>query len=100
MAALETWDDLSELSRGFMAARIIIAAAELEIFDHFEDEGATAEEVAASFGGTDRAYVIVLNALAALGVIEKQGGRYRNTPLTQRHLVTTKIGRASCRERV
>jgi predicted O-methyltransferase YrrM len=89
MAALETWDDLSELSRGFMAARIIIAAAELEIFDHLEDEGATAEEMAASFGGTDRAYVIVLNALAALGLIEKKEGRYRNTPLTQRHLVTT-----------
>ncbi|MCZ6700268.1 MAG: methyltransferase, partial [bacterium] len=89
MAALETWDDLSELSRGFMAARIIIAAAELEIFDHLEDEGATAEEMAANFGGTDRAYVIVLNALAALGLIEKKEGRYRNTPLTQRHLVTT-----------
>ncbi|MFQ6672200.1 MAG: methyltransferase [Candidatus Tectimicrobiota bacterium] len=89
MAALESWDDLSELSRGFMAARVIIAATELELFDHLEEGGATAEEVAAHYGGTPRAFGIILNALAALGVIAKQGDRYRNTPLGERHLVTT-----------
>lgn len=89
MTTLETWDDLSELTRGFMASKVIIAAAELEVFDHLADDGATAEEVAAHYGGTQRTFAIVLNSLAALGVIEKHDERYRNTPLGRRHLVTT-----------
>ena len=89
MTTLETWDDLSELTRGFMVSKLIITAAELELFDFLADEGATAEEVAAHYGGTQRAFAIVLNALAALGVIEKHDERYRNTPLGRRHLVTT-----------
>jgi predicted O-methyltransferase YrrM len=89
MTTLDTWDDLSELTRGFMASKVIISAAELEVFDHLANDGATAEEVAAHYGGTQRAFAIFLNALAALGVVEKQADRYRNTPLGQRHLVTT-----------
>lgn len=87
---LDSWEDLAELSRGFMAAKVLIAASELEVFDRLEKPGgATAEEVASSYGGTSRAFSIFLNALASLGVVEKKEGRYRNTPLGSRHLVTT-----------
>jgi predicted O-methyltransferase YrrM len=73
-----------------MASKILITASELEIYDHLErDEGATADEVASHYGGTRRAFSIFLNALAALGVIGKEGELYRNTPLGKRHLVTT-----------
>jgi predicted O-methyltransferase YrrM len=72
-----------------MAARVLIAAAELEVFDYLEGEGSRPEDVAAHFGGSPRAFRIFLNALAALGVIEKRGDIYRNTPLASRHLVTS-----------
>ncbi len=87
---LDSWEDLAELSRGFMSARVLIDATELELFDRLEAKGgATAEDVAAHLGCTPRAATIFLNALAALGVVEKAADRYRNTPLGRQHLVTT-----------
>lgn len=90
VSPLDSWEQLADLSRGFAAARILITACEMEVFDRLEAKGgAAAEEVAAHYGGTPRAFRIFLNALAALGVIVKEKDRYRNSPLGRQHLVTT-----------
>lgn len=90
VSPLDSWEELADISRGFAASRILITACDLEVFDHLEAKGgAQAEEVAAHYGGTPRAFRIFLNALAALGVIVKDKERFRNSPLGRKHLVTS-----------
>ncbi len=73
-------DRLEQISNGFMEAKILLAAAELSLFDHLAGSGASAADVAASIGGRPRAVEMLLDALAAMEVIEKKDGRYRNRP--------------------
>jgi hypothetical protein len=67
--------------------RIVITATKLDLFDRLAHGAKDASEVAKGFGGSPRAYEIFLNALAGLGLLEKSGGRFSNTPFAQRFLV-------------
>lgn len=62
-----------------MEAKILLAGVELGIFDHLEG-GATVPDVAARVGGNLRGVEILLDALAAIEVVEKRGDRYHNQP--------------------
>ena len=63
--------------RGFMESRIVLTAAELDLFTLLSDAPMTAGEVCASIGGNLRAATILLDALAALGWLIKTDGWYR-----------------------
>ena len=76
---------LAEMLRGFQASRIALTAVELNVFTAV-GKGAAAEEVASRIGADSRATAILLDALAALGLLEKRGATYRNTPDTARYL--------------
>ena len=80
------WAGILERLRGFQGGRIILTAHELGLFDQLGAETATAEEVAARIGASRRGTVILLDALAALGVVTKTGDRYRNGAAARRHL--------------
>ncbi len=69
-------DDLLNLAREYQPACILAAAAELEIFDLLADGDSTAEAVAGQIGADIRATTMILDALAALAIIEKRGERY------------------------
>lgn len=70
---------LEPLVAGFMSAKVLLAAAELRVFDVLEPEGAARDHVADRIGGAPRPTEILLDALAALGVIDKDArGVYRN----------------------
>lgn len=79
-------DRLNGMIRGFMPSRCILTALELDIFTAV-GEGATAEQIAAKINASVRGTGVLLNALAALGVLSKSGDKYRNTPETARFLV-------------
>lgn len=68
---------LHEISNGFIQAKIMLAAAELRLFDAVMGEGATAEEAARRIDGQVRGTEILLDALTAMGMLEKRDGRYR-----------------------
>ncbi len=70
-------DQLMEQVRGFMESRIVITAAELNLFTLLADSAMGAEEVCRAIGGDLRATTILLDALAALGWLTKSGGVYR-----------------------
>jgi (2Fe-2S) ferredoxin/SAM-dependent methyltransferase len=72
-------DDLNERIRGFQESRAILTALELDVFTAV-DGGATAEAVAAKAGTHARATEMLLNALASMGLLVKQDGRFRNAP--------------------
>jgi predicted O-methyltransferase YrrM len=80
MSAKITEDSILELSRGFMASRVLLSGAELDLFTLLADESLTAEEIAAATRAELRGIVILLDALSALGFLVKKDGRYRTEP--------------------
>jgi hypothetical protein len=77
-------DDVEERIRAFQESRAIFTALELDMFTA-AGEGATASEVAAKMGTDSRATEMLLTALAAMGLLVKQQGIFRNTPLARRY---------------
>jgi (2Fe-2S) ferredoxin/2-polyprenyl-3-methyl-5-hydroxy-6-metoxy-1,4-benzoquinol methylase len=77
-------DDLNSALRGFMESRVILTALELDLFTAV-GEGATAEQAAEKAGTHPRSTAMLMNALAALGLLDKQDGTFRNTPVTARY---------------
>lgn len=80
---------LMNLVRGFRPAKVLMVATDLEIFDALE-EPRSAGEIAAKAQAEPRAVGILLNALAALGLIHKEGDRFHNGELISRYLVRGK----------
>lgn len=62
---------------GFTKSRIILTAAELDIFTRLDEKPCCAEELAAEKGLDAHATARVLDALASMGLLEKSGGKYR-----------------------
>ncbi|MDI6852472.1 MAG: methyltransferase [Deltaproteobacteria bacterium] len=81
--------ELLNLARSFRPAKILMVATDLGVFDHLE-EPRHAPEVAAKVEANARAVGILLNGLAAIGVVEKQGERFKNGPAASRYLVHAK----------
>ncbi len=83
------FQELMTFVRGFRSAKIVMVATDLEMFNHLE-EFRTAPEIAALVNADPRAVGIILNALAALGLVVKEGERFKNGELTSRYLVRDK----------
>ncbi len=78
---------LMERMRAFQESRVLLTAIELDVFEAAR-AGATAEQVAAAIGTDPRATGVLLNALVALGLMEKREGVFRNAPDAARYLVS------------
>lgn len=77
--------ELRKLWSGFQSARVLLTANNLGVFDHLR-KSQTPEALARTLGSDRRATAILLDALVSLGLLRKQGGKYRNTPTSNRHL--------------
>ncbi len=81
-------ESLRQTIGGYRAARIIQVAGKLRLFDSLKQDG-TAEDVAAEKALSVRGTSILLDALTALGLLEKDSeNRYRNTSLAGEYLIT------------
>lgn len=76
MAHRWTADDLLEKVRGFQAACVITAGADLDAFTALGGAPMTAKELAAKITADPRATAVLLDALVALGLLVKQGDVY------------------------
>jgi predicted O-methyltransferase YrrM len=76
----KTLKTILDLSRNFMESRILLTGAELNLFSLLASSPLTAQEVAARIGANLRALIIVLDALAAMGLLAKKKGRYSCPP--------------------
>jgi precorrin-6B methylase 2 len=74
-------DALLALARDFMEARIFLTAAELDLFTLLARKSLSAAEVTAQLRGDARAVAILLDALAAMGLLRKSRQRYRCAPV-------------------
>jgi len=84
--APESFRDLLRLVHGFQAAKVFLLAVEHDFFTPLE-KGCSAEELAAQRSLDARATGLLLNALAALGVLDKRDGVYHNGSAASRWLV-------------
>lgn len=64
------------LARKFMESRIFLSAAELDVFSLLAKNPMSAEEAADEMKTTRRGTTVLLNALVALGLLEKKDGRF------------------------
>ncbi len=81
--------ELMELVKGFRPAKILMVATELGLFDHLE-EPHTPAILASRVKADARALEILLNALAAMGVVRKEGVRFVNGEAASAFLVRGK----------
>lgn len=63
-------------SRGFMESRLVLSAVELEVFTVLGGADKSLDEMAAALGAPARGVAILLDALAAVGLLRKADNRY------------------------
>ena len=77
---------IMQVGMGFWASKTLLSAVELELFTHLDGESLTGEELQDRLGLHPRSTYDFLDALVALGFLERDGegsdGRYRNTAET------------------
>ncbi|MFI9508573.1 methyltransferase [Nocardia sp. NPDC052566] len=79
---------LFELVTGGWAAKTLAAAIELDLFGVMERSGGlTREQVAGELGIQERPADLLLAACASLGLLDKRGQLYMNSPLSNSFLV-------------
>jgi SAM-dependent methyltransferase len=81
----QSFRDLMRLVHGFEAAKIFLVANDLDLFRRLGSER-RATELAAEVGVDPRALELVMNALAALGILEKTASGFRNAPVAEQFL--------------
>ena len=74
------------LSRAFMESRVLLTGAELDLFSLLAAAPLTAEQIAERIGANRRALTILLDALAAMGLLIKRDGCYQAEPSAARLL--------------
>ena len=91
---VETPEYLFEMAWAFRRSRVVLTAFELGVFGAVAAVGGPAQsgEVARSCGADPRAIDRLLNALCALGLMEKRDGRFVNTPFGEKFLVPGRPG--------
>jgi len=80
-------DDLDDTIRGFMPARTILTALELDLFTAIAN-GASADHLANKLHTHPRATEMLLNVLVSLNLLEKQNSTFHNTSVSARFFTT------------
>jgi hypothetical protein len=70
--------------RAFQKSRVLLTAVELDLFSAV-GQGATAAEVASRLQTDERASEMLMNALVALGMLQKKKGVFRNRQLAAQY---------------
>ncbi|MEN6317654.1 MAG: methyltransferase [Syntrophaceae bacterium] len=73
-------EEILKLARNFMESRILLSGAELNLFTILSRSPLSAQEVSDRIGADLRAITILLDALAAMGLLIKKGETFRCVP--------------------
>ena len=81
-AALDvTPEPIFDAFTGFMASKHVFAASEIGLFERLRGGPATLEELAAGTAVPPRTLRILADAMVALGLVERDGDHYANSPV-------------------
>jgi hypothetical protein len=78
--------DVLGLAQSFMECRVFLSAAELDLFTLLTPAPLPAQEVASRIGADKRGLTILLDALSAMGLLDKRGEAYQCSPSAARFL--------------
>jgi len=81
------FSDLARMASGHVEARIIHAAVELGLFDCLADQSLDAAQVAVALRTDLRATELLLNSLAALSLLRKEGEQFSLSAAAKTYLV-------------
>lgn len=81
--------DLRELALSFQKSRVFLTAYELGIFTVVGGNSKSSSEIAVKLCTAARYTDRLMNALCALGLLKKNGNRFRNTQLSLKYLVNS-----------
>jgi ubiquinone/menaquinone biosynthesis C-methylase UbiE len=95
MIPVRTADDLMALGTGYQRSMTLFAALRLGVFEALSSGPAAAPTLARHLGTDSRRLSILLDALAALGLLRKEGDRYANAEVASRFLLPGKSSMAS-----
>ena len=70
------------MSSGYWRSCTIQAAVKLDLFTVIGKRAVSGAEIASQVGGDERGVTTLLNAIVALGLLEKNHGKFSNTELT------------------
>jgi ubiquinone/menaquinone biosynthesis C-methylase UbiE len=87
-----TLKTIQDIASAFQRSRALLTAFELGIFTTINDQRLTSSEVAEAVAAAPRYVDRLMNALVALGLLEKAGDRFGNTPLAAAFLVRGRPG--------
>ncbi|MBM4431577.1 MAG: methyltransferase [Chloroflexi bacterium] len=73
--------EIRQMATGFRQAQILLTCFELGVFEALNARPATSGEVATAVGADTRGVDLLLNAAAALGLVQKREGLFANTAL-------------------
>jgi len=79
---------LLEMVNAFRKSRIILSANELQVFDHLRGKGKRSDELARVLGTKVKATDRLLNALTAIGLLNKKSAVFTNTSFSSQFLVS------------
>jgi SAM-dependent methyltransferase len=79
-----------EMASAFQRSRVLLTACELGLFTALAEGARSSPQVARALGADGRATDRLMNALCAVGLLEKRGEQFANTPLAARFLVQGK----------
>ena len=80
-------EPLEEIGEGFKRFRIVATAVDLRLFTLIDRRSVTVDDVRSLLKIEERPARILLDALAAMGILEVRRGRYRNAPVAREFLV-------------
>jgi SAM-dependent methyltransferase len=95
------WNRTLEMLRAYRESQVLMTAAQLGVFARLADGEQTAAELAEGLGADRTALRRLLDAAVSLGLLQKDGDRYRNSPLASACLVPGSdyyLGRLAQRE--
>ncbi len=78
---------IHRLATGYMGTCVLLAALELNVLDEISGKSLTSAEVAEALGLDPRPVDRLLVALTALGLLEREEGKYSCSPEAERYLV-------------
>lgn len=83
---LQSPDDIRQIAMGFQASRILLTAYELGLFTALGRRSRKSDDIAGILHTDPRATDRLMNALCAMGLLEKKRGKFSNSRAAERYL--------------
>ena len=87
MKKINSAEDIQSVANSFRESRILLTAVELDVFTVIGEERLSSKEIALKISADEKASDRLLNALAAMGLLNKANDKFSNTTTSAKFLI-------------